>query len=107
MISFYLSAIQQDLDRVERERKNLMRFNKGKCRVLHLGKSNCMYQYRLGSDLLERSTAEKGLGVPVGSRVTTNQQCGLVVKKAKGILGCIKKNVASRLSEVSEQSIIY
>jgi len=30
-------------------------FNKAKCRVLHLGRSSCTYQYRLGADLLERS----------------------------------------------------
>jgi len=95
------AAIHRDLDRLESwAERNLMMYNKGKCRVLHLGRNNSTHQYRLGADLLQSSSVERYLGVLVDDRLTMSQQCALAAKKAKGILGCIKKSVASRSRKV-------
>ncbi|GAB0180040.1 mitochondrial enolase superfamily member 1 [Grus japonensis] len=77
-----------------------MKFNKGKCRALHLGKNNPKHQYRLGADLLGSSAAEKDLRVLMDNKLSMSQRCAIMAKKADGILGCIQKSVASRSREV-------
>ncbi|KAJ7400656.1 rna-directed dna polymerase from mobile element jockey-like [Pitangus sulphuratus] len=91
-------ALQKNINRLQRwTEKNSLKFNKGKCRVLHLGRNNPMHQYRLGVELLESSSAEKDLGVLVDNKLSMSQRCAFVAKKADGILWGIRK---SRLREV-------
>ncbi|KAJ7411395.1 hypothetical protein WISP_102738 [Willisornis vidua] len=63
--------------------------------VLNLRKNNPLYQDRLGAELLESSSAEKDLGV-LNHKLSTCVlcvPCALVAKKAKSILGCLRKNI--------------
>jgi len=50
-----------------------MKFNKGKCRVLHIGGNYPMHQYKLGAYLLQSISVERYLGVLVDDRLTMSQ----------------------------------
>ena len=67
-------AYQKAFNRLEKwANRNFMKFNKGKCKFLNLGRNIPFRQRRLEASWLESSFAEKVLGVLVDTKLTISQ----------------------------------
>ena len=70
---------------------NPLKFNKSKCKVLHLGQGNTHYQYKPQDERIECSPAEKDLWALVYGKLVMSQQCALAAQKTKPYPGLHQK----------------
>jgi hypothetical protein len=73
-----------------------MKFNTDKCVVMHIGRSNNQFEYKLGDNALKKSGKERDLGVIVDNNLKFSEQCNVAVKNANSTLGLIRRNIKNR-----------
>ncbi|XP_065570290.1 uncharacterized protein LOC136033468 [Artemia franciscana] len=81
------SQIQSDLDALtEKLEEWQLSPNVAKCSVVHLGRQNPKYLYKMKGIDLTKSTCEKDLGVILSLDLKPEKHIGLVVRKASNTL---------------------
>ena len=94
-------VMQQDLDNLSSwSEKWLLKFNKDKCKVMHIGYNNEKQIYKLQGQNLLKVDEEKDLGVIVKSNLKSGSQCLAASKKANTILGFIARNFECKTPDV-------
>ena len=70
-----------------------MLFNFGKCKCIHIGHGKIDEEYKMGDDVLGRTTQEKDLRVTFSADTKVSEQCGIAASKEKKILGLIRRTM--------------
>ena len=82
------SLMQTAIDKLsEWADKWSMKFNVGKCKIMHLGKNNPKHQYTMNNIPMISSTEEKDVGVLVTDNLKPSKHCAQVAQKANQVLG--------------------
>ena len=90
-------TLQSDLDVLgDWAIRNQMPFNINKCKVLHVGRKNVRYEYRLMGQVIPVTNEEKDLGVYFSEKLKPSLNCDKVSKAANKIIGMIRRNTSNR-----------
>jgi len=68
-----------------------MAFNTAKCKVMHVGRHNPQFDYKMGDHTLEKTTVERDIGVLVNSNLKPADQCAKAATTANAVLGQISR----------------
>lgn len=96
-----VETLQNDLQKIYQWSLDWqMLFNIDKCVVIHAGKNNKQYNYKMGDKEIRKSTKERDLGIIVESSGKVTEQCVVAAKKANIALGMIKRNIQYKSKDV-------
>jgi hypothetical protein len=85
-------GLQQTLDNlVTWSERWGMRFNVSKCKVMHIGRTNKKFEYRMSDTALGVTREEKDLGVTITDNLKPTAQCARAAKTAQAVLGQITR----------------
>ena len=92
------TGLQNDLDRLgDWSVRNKMPFNVSKCKVMHIGKKNTQYKYKMLDQEILETTEEKDLGVFFMD--TYKSSTNNVSKKANKTIGLIRRYITNKGAE--------
>ena len=77
-----------------------MRFNKSKCKVLHIGRKNDGSLNVFGVDKLEEANGEKDPGITINEELKFSSHAQAMVAKCNRVLGYIRRSIVSKSSHV-------
>jgi hypothetical protein len=90
-------VLRDDLKKLyEWSRSWQMQFNKDKCVVMHIGRKNNKFEYKLGDTVLTKSVQERDLGIIVDNRLKFSEQCNVAIKNANSTLAIIRRNIKNK-----------
>lgn len=89
--------LQADLSRLMNWSSDwLVMLNKGKCKVMHIGKNNPNYSYSLGNHQLDETEVERDLGVLISKDLKWASHCNKIAATANRTLGVLKRTFVSK-----------
>ena len=84
--------------------KWLLGFNTSKCNMVHLGKNNPQYSYKMSDGVslqdLSVTKSEKDLGVHIDPLLNFNDHITKIVKKARSMSGMLFRSIVSRSKDI-------
>ena len=106
--SFRAVKTDEDVSKLQEDLNNLydwfiewlMLFNIEKCKVMHIGFNNRLYNYKMSDTILEEVKEERDLGVIVQDNLKWNKQCIKATHKANRVIGMIRRTFSDLNAEI-------